>query len=106
MVEGIRRVEKDETEKQKMILEGVNYLGKNEKILQLGEIPFRGLFRKTLVAGCDILTDTTIERDMVFAVRPQEILGGIPSEKFFALVGKKTNRDYVFGEIFDLEIIK
>lgn len=65
-------------------------MGNQEKTLQEGEAVFRPLFRKSLMAGCDIPRGTKITPEMLYAMRPQEFAGGIPSEKYSEVLGKIT----------------
>ena len=66
------------------------YLGREEKFLQDGEAPFRGLFRKSLVASRDLAADDVIMPDTLYAMRPQALIGGIPSERYEAVLGKRV----------------
>lgn len=94
MVEGIRRVQGDSTEAQRALEapENQTYLGREEKFLQQGEEPFRPLFRKALVAGADIPSGTTITSDMLYAMRPQQYAGGLPSERYETVLGRRVVR--------------
>lgn len=67
----------------------VNYLGNSEKILQEGESVFRDVFRKTLVAGCDIDSGAVLRPEMIYAMRPKNYKNGLPSEKYESVVGKR-----------------
>jgi sialic acid synthase SpsE len=92
LVERIRGLEKD-SEKKKKVLESEflkTTMGGKEKILQEGEAVFRPLFRKSLVAGCDILAGTVFTADMIYAMRPRQYAAGLPSEKYIEVLGKKT----------------
>ena len=68
-------------------------LGKKEKILRDGEEVFRPLFRKSLMAGRDISNGTVITADMVYAMRPQAMAGGLPSENYELVIGRKVTKD-------------
>ena len=68
-------------------------IGKESKILQLNESQFRPLFRKSLVSAMDLKKDTIISPNMVYAMRPQEYIKGLPSEDYEKILGKKTNKD-------------
>lgn len=67
-------------------------LGTEAKVLQEGEAVFRPLFRKSLMAGADMPAGTVLSRDKVFAMRPQQYAGGMPSERYNSVVGKKTKK--------------
>ncbi len=60
------------------------------KVLQEGEAAFRPLFRKSLMAGQDIPAGAAITKEMLYAMRPQQYAGGLPSEKYEEVLGKKT----------------
>jgi len=68
-------------------------MGRIGKIVHRDEIKFRPVFRKCLMAGCDIPSGTTITADMIYAMRPQQYAGGLPSEQYELLIGKKLNRN-------------
>lgn len=65
-------------------------VGAGGKVLQEGEAGFRPLFRKSLMAGQDIPAGATITKEMLYAMRPQQYAGGLPSEKYEEVLGKKT----------------
>lgn len=67
-------------------------LSNKEKTLQEGESVFRPLFRKALMAGADIPEGTIITKEMLFAMRPQQYAGGLPSEEYENVIGKKVTR--------------
>ncbi len=94
MVGGIRRVHADSIEAQRVleVRENEIYLGREEKFLQQGEEPFRPLFRKALMAGADISAGTTITPEMVYAMRPQQYAGGLPSERYESILGRRVAR--------------
>ena len=94
MVAGIREIEND-AEKcaavatdQKM----KKYMGTENKFLHEGEMPFRSIFRKSLVAGCDISEGTVITKKMIYAMRPQELISGLPSERYEEVVERIAPR--------------
>ncbi len=68
-------------------------LSESEKTLQDGEAVFRPLFRKALMAGQDIPAGTTITSDMLYAMRPQGFLSGLPSEEYSNVIGKTLTAD-------------
>lgn len=65
-------------------------LGTKGKILQEDEAVFRPLFRKALMAGQDIPAGSVIMPDMLYAMRPQQYAGGLPSERYEEVLGKIT----------------
>jgi sialic acid synthase SpsE len=69
------------------------YLGSEGKILQEGETVFRPYFRKSLVAGCDIKAGETITKEMIYAMRPQAFIDGLPSEKYEDAIGKEARKN-------------
>jgi len=58
-----------------------------------GEEIFRPVFRKSLMAGQDIPAGTEITKEMLYAMRPQQYAGGLPSEAYLSVVGRETRRD-------------
>jgi len=68
-------------------------LGTAEKIMAEDEAAFRPLFRKSLMAGMDISAGTVITKDMLYAMRPQMYAGGLPSEEYVSVLGKKVKTD-------------
>jgi len=68
------------------------YMGREEKLLQEGEIPFRGLFRKSLVSSRDIPAGAVLAADDIYAMRPQQLIGGLPSEEYEKILGKSIRQ--------------
>jgi len=92
LVKGIREIEKNPTKKKEYLSKDIVKagMGKSAKTLQKGEMVFRPLFRKTLVALADIPAGTKIRAELIGAMRPQAYLKGLPSEKYEYVLGKKT----------------
>ncbi|MBX4210362.1 N-acetylneuraminate synthase family protein [Candidatus Parcubacteria bacterium] len=67
--------------------------GREEKFLHDDEAVFRPLFRKSLVWGGEAKKGTIVTSDMVYAMRPQAYLEGLPSEQYEMVIGKKLTRD-------------
>lgn len=67
--------------------------GSGVKTLDEAESAFRPIFRKSLVAAKDIPQGTTITKEMLYAMRPQQYAGGLPSEEYENVLGKETARD-------------
>lgn len=93
MAEGIRAVETNEEERKKVLSESGVILGKEEKLLQESEAAFRPRFRKGLVAARDIPAGAQLTASMLFALRPQEFVGGLPSEEYVNVLGKTVSQD-------------
>ncbi|PIT98101.1 MAG: hypothetical protein COT71_02465 [Candidatus Andersenbacteria bacterium CG10_big_fil_rev_8_21_14_0_10_54_11] len=60
---------------------------------------FRGYFRKSLVAARNITTGEVIEPDMLYAMRPQALLGGLPSERYEEVVGQQASASVSAGHV-------
>lgn len=92
LVAGVRALEKESIKKDEYLSKEVvrRGIGNDEKILQKDEEMFRQYFRKSLVAGQDIPAGTVITASMLYAMRPQEFMGGMPSEKYEEVLGKRT----------------
>lgn len=93
MVSQIRDLEAHPEKRENILRDAAPYLGTEEKLMQDGEKAFRPLFRKALVAAQDIPAGTKITPDMIYAMRPQEYIGGIESEYYEVVVGKKAVED-------------
>ena len=96
-------------EKRKAILESdyarAAMTGK-EKILQEDEAVFRPLFRKSLVAGQSVPSGTVLAKEMVYAMRPQGYIKGMPSEEYERVIGKIVTRDMEKYEPITEDMIK
>ncbi|MEK9186554.1 MAG: N-acetylneuraminate synthase family protein, partial [Patescibacteria group bacterium] len=92
LVNGVNKVLESAEEKQKVLESDFAKKGSGSKakVLQEGEAVFRPLFRKSLMAGQDIPAGATLTSEMVYAMRPQQYAGGLPSEKYEEVIGKKT----------------
>lgn len=95
LVDSAREIENNEAKKREIL--ATDYAKQSmtvkEKTLQEGEAVFRPLFRKSLMAGQDIPAGTKITADMLYAMRPQQFAGGLPSEKYEEVLGKTTKKD-------------
>ncbi len=69
-------------------------MGREDKFLQEGEIPFRGLFRKSLVASRDLPAGTVLAAGDIYAMRPQQLIGGLPSEKYESVISCRTTKQF------------
>ena len=65
-------------------------IGEVDRGLQDGQSEFRPLFRKSLVAACHIPVGTRITPEMVYAMRPQKCIDGLPSEEYTGIIDRET----------------
>lgn len=94
MVSGVRSLENSEANRRQY-LHGFGNLtdaGREEKILQEGEAVFRPYFRKSLMAAKNLAVGETISADMLYAMRPQAHAGGLPSEEYENVIGRKVKK--------------
>ena len=108
LVHEVRALEKD-PEKQARLLESdfaKKALGKKEKVIQEGEADFRPIFRKSLMAGSDIPKGAVISADMIYAMRPQSLAGGLASEHYPDVLGKRTKKELKKFEPITSDIIE
>lgn len=68
------------------------YYGKKNKELEGVANQFRPYFHKSLMAGKNIPKGAALAREDVFAMRPQMLAGGIPSDKFPEVMGRRVKR--------------
>jgi len=104
---GIKEV-LENPEKRKEILESEyakTAMSKREKVLQEDEALFRPLFRKSLVAGQSIPKGTVLTKEMLYAMRPQGYINGLPSEEYERVIGKVVMRDVAKYEPITEDII-
>lgn len=94
MVTGIRELEQNPAKKEEYLQKDIVKagMGSGAKVLQDDEAVFRPYFRKSLMAGQDIQASTVITAEMLYAMRPQAYAGGLPSEEYENVLGKKTTR--------------
>lgn len=92
LVAGIRELERNSAKRKEYIEKEIvkKGMGEEGKILQEEEAAFRPYFRKSLVAGRDIPAGTLVSADMLYAMRPQKYAGGLPSEEYERVLGKRT----------------
>lgn len=95
LVAGIREMERDPSKKEAYLQKDIvkKGMGTEEKVLQDDEAVFRPYFRKSLMAGRDIPAGTVLTSDMLYAMRPQAYAGGIASEEYERVLGKRLKRD-------------
>ncbi len=94
LVEGAKRIADDPAYREELLNSEYAKLARagKEKILQDDEAVFRPLFRKSLMAGMDIPAGTVIIKEMVYAMRPQQYAGGLPSEQYEEVLGRTTTK--------------
>ncbi|MBA4320192.1 MAG: hypothetical protein C0412_17480 [Flavobacterium sp.] len=80
MVDRIRSGEKIE----------LNNYGEEIKILRNDEAVFRPIFRKSLVAGCNLSAGSILTKEKIYAMRPQKYAGSMHSEKYESVLGKRV----------------
>lgn len=83
----------------------INY-GKEAKILQDEEAVLRPIFRKSLVAARNLDAGTRLTPEMIYAMRPQIYLKGLPSEKYETVLGRRIKRDLKKYEPINLEDLR
>lgn len=95
LTKAIRELEHDQQKREEVLASDYAKaaLSQTEKILQADEAVFRPLFRKALMAGCDISAGTVITGEMLYSMRPQIYAGGLPSEEYVNVMGKTTTKD-------------
>ena len=86
MVDAIRK-------KEYLNVDETPFYGNIKKEFEGAKNEFRSFFKKTLVAARDISEGTVITKDMIYAMRPQIHLKGLPSEKFEEIIGKRASID-------------
>ncbi len=64
------------------------YLGDKGKELEGAQNQFRPYFNKALVVGMDIPAATEIKPEMIFAMRPVSLAGGLPSYEYPNVLGR------------------
>lgn len=95
LVGGIRELERNSQKQHDYLNKEIVRagMGNSLKVLQEDEEKYRPVFRKCLMAGQDIFAGTIVTAEMIYAMRPQIYAGGLSSEKYPAIIGKKTSRD-------------
>jgi N,N'-diacetyllegionaminate synthase len=68
------------------------YLGTPDRELEGACNQFRPYFNKALVAGQDIPADTTLTKDLLYAMRPLKFAGGLPASELPRVIGRRTRR--------------
>ncbi len=95
LVEAIRQLEQNPTERERWLrhpkLSAIR--GPKQKILKDDEALFRPIFRKALMAAEDIPAGTIVQSNLIYAMRPQAYAGGLPSETYEQIIGKRVKVD-------------
>jgi sialic acid synthase SpsE len=94
MVVHIRAVEESPSFRARILLDHSlhRYFGTEDKFLQEGEVPFRSIFRKSLVAAADLPAGAAIIPSMLYAMRPQQAGQALSSESYEEIIGKRLQR--------------
>lgn len=92
LVLDVRALQSDPVKQQTILLSEIvqKGMGEKAKVLQSDEMVFRPLFRKSLMAAHDIPAGTTLTPETLYAMRPQQYAGGLPSEEYQNILGTKT----------------
>lgn len=92
LVKGIRELQANPSKKTEYLEKEIiqKGMGSSEKVLQDDEAVFRPYFRKSLMAGRDISAGTIFAPSDIYAMRPQQFAGGLPSEHYEMVLGKTT----------------
>ena len=108
LVKRIRELESNPKKQQEILNSELTKrsLGTSEKSLNEDEAVFRPLFRKSLMAGQNIPAGTTITKEMIYAMRPQQHAGGLPSEEFSNVLGKTTKIELKRFDPITIEVIE
>jgi sialic acid synthase SpsE len=90
MVEKINRLQQDQKYRESVLKDESTkkYYGIKGKIILDDEAAFRPIFRKSLVAARDIKKGEEIKPEMLYAMRPQQYVPGLPSERYEDVLGK------------------
>jgi sialic acid synthase SpsE len=94
LVRDVRELESSPKKRQEILKSDLvkKSLRVKTKKMRPGEEIFRPMFRKSLMAAQDIKAGTILKPEMIWAMRPQEKAGGLPSEKYPEVLGKKIKK--------------
>lgn len=95
VVQEIRRIESDKDRRDYYLNNArfEKFFGDEAKILQEGESIFRPVMRKALVAGADLPAGATLTKEVIYAMRPQGEIKGLPSERYEDVLGKALTKE-------------
>lgn len=108
LMTAVQDIQHDDAKKQTLLsapraIEALTY---TEKMLQDSEAVFRPLFRKSLVFAGNYSAGTIVTKDMLYAMRPQQYAGGMPSELYEQVLGSTLQKDVKEYESFNEDILK
>lgn len=92
LVRGIRKMEADQLARKSHVGSARGPEESQGRTLQAEEGVLRPVFRKALVAGQEIPAATVLTPAMLYAMRPQGFIVGLPSERYEDVVGRRTRR--------------
>ncbi len=81
------------------------FYGEREQELEGAGNTYRPFFNKALMAGCDIPEGALITPDMLFAMRPVALAGGLPAHHLREVVGKRAARSIKKFEPITLDVL-
>ncbi len=107
ITDGIRAIAASAAERERWLTHPkfAAIYGTREKVLRDDEARFRPVFRKSLMAGADIQAGTMLTPEFIYAMRPQEYAGGLPSERYEEVVGRRVRQDLKKYEPITEEIL-
>ena len=94
LTDGISDMEQNPARRQEYLEKEIVKKGMSTggKVLQDDEAVFRPYFRKSLMAADDLPEGIELGPDDIYAMRPQQFAGGLPSEQYESVLGKITHR--------------
>jgi sialic acid synthase SpsE len=90
MVQRIRALEADASLRSRIAPSDSTkaMLGERDKVPHEDEFVYRGYFRKSLMAARDLPAGHVLGSEDVYAMRPQALAGGLPSERYEDVLGR------------------
>ena len=82
------------------------FYGQRSKELEGAHNQFRPYFHKSLMAGDDISAGTVLVPAMIYAMRPRIYAGGLPSEEYERVLGKRVKKDLKKYEPITADILE
>lgn len=74
-------------------IDAMRFYGRKDRELQGAHNQFRPYFNKSLVAGANIASGSTLNKNMIFAMRPKMYSKGLPADQFEKVIGKKIKQN-------------
>jgi sialic acid synthase SpsE len=68
------------------------FYGVRDRELEGANNQFRPYYYKSLMAGMDIKEGTVLTKEMIFAMRPIMLAGGLPSDQLHDILGRRTTK--------------